>query len=242
MTQFHQYMTIYDLTPENNKIRYTRNSGGQELTATIGPGVYSIEDLAKAIDDESTVVTVTYDTPTQNLVFNFGSPYTISFPDGSQFWKVLGLPNGNPLTGSTIIIGPVYPRLSNEIFIKLSGVSPAKVYNLDNLDGEVRKSAILACVPVAQQDPFRYYINDSVTCREPGIVLAEKHIDHISLDLVDRDGRLLTYQHKLSDYFIILRVETIKIQNDTDSITSSMAEPAQHPSQTSPQNLFYGMM
>ena len=244
LRQFHQYANITDINESNNKIGFRNVATNQPGIITIPVGSYTMTDLTTLLRQlYSGFGLVVYQAQTRELLIAFTQTHQMFFRSAdfeSEFWRVLGLPSkdvGLQFQANTPrFFGPVRPQLINEMFINLKGVNIPRAGNLDNLRSTtLERSSVLAVIPLTDTiTPFAYFANTDAVCRDPGILLSDKHLTHIHITITDRHGKVLSYVG-LTDYMLVLRVETIEFPNATSIMQSDTTKSSKD---TTPFNFF----
>lgn len=222
------YNTIYNVVSGSNVLEIqTQLDGIENVSIVIPEGNYSMVDLAAFIETSynTSVVsaqslTVTYSAVTNTFTFafaNFSLPSRLVF-----FTEELAALFGFSLTfdlqagGLATSFGiefesnvVVLPRSTNELFIRLYGVSTIDGTNLENIlsDKLARYGNLLAYIPldVPSFELLHWRANSS---DEYHIFIGDHHVTELRIQLVDKKGVLLNSLEK--GYIMVLRIDTLE--------------------------------
>jgi hypothetical protein len=112
----------------------------------IPPGAYKICDYVTEFNRLSTAVKLGYLENENRLLYRCESLTTISVP--RELAPLFGLSGTQTLPAGTTKSGAINAQPLPELFISVESVMPGPPYNLSNMDGELRQSAIIGVIPM----------------------------------------------------------------------------------------------
>jgi hypothetical protein len=210
VVDFTMQIQYYVVNSLNNQLTFTDvlASSSPSTTITVPPGNYSYKDLCLAVSRLYTGLTCTYDNHTNQAVFTFTTPHTISFINNS--YQTFGFNSTDIPSGTTI---PSTNQLDlkggvNQLVLHAAGVSTTACCNVDNFssdqDLKCKPSDVLAVI--LDTAPFTV-----LHWQNPGnqfeMFLNERNISRLQILIKDIYGNDLTY---LNPYTITFRARIYK--------------------------------
>jgi len=228
LTRCSFFNDILNINSINNQIAFTDTATGQTTIVTLADGNYpfsgSTSSLGRSIasqylDSEGAEkVAISYIMATNKMTFQFQTPHTISFPNGSEMWRILGFNNNSPKQTQQNTVKsdkPVRGRVYDRLLIKLKGMNPTSFALTNHLSQNLQLANILCAITItAPPYTFFNYINQSA--EEMAMFVSEKVISAIRLEILDGTTGLAA-THLPSDIDFVLRVDTFDTQPDTTS-------------------------
>ena len=211
----------YITNSTNNSFYFTRLSDNTQFNIVLEAGNYPYRDLAKAINSQYSGVFCSYKSVSNKMLFTFTEPHTIGLTGNSYI--TLGFNVGEtPESSSNIIESTTQLQSSNilqEVCVRVEGLTPYTVFNLDNVGGGVNISNILLAMPftTAPYDmmTFRNFTDQNM------MFFSNKHVNFMRFLIGDFDDNFLEF---INDWSMTLKIETFKIDQNDNNIIDKLNE------------------